>query len=110
MVKVAPRDLFNDANLLKCLGHLALKLGVQYGDERLTLPENYEIEQDPNSGDTYLVGCWLWSDAGEWRLRRPYNSREAWPLYAYGLDDQELSVFNDDGTLTPEFCAEFKVQ
>lgn len=109
MLKVSPRDLFNDANLLKCLGHLALKLGVQDGDPRMVLPKSCIIKQNEATGGTYLAGCWLWSDAGAWSHLRPYNSRDAWPLYVYGPDEQEISVFNEDGTLTPEFCKEFEV-
>lgn len=38
-------------------------------------------------------------------MRRPLNSREPWPLYVCGDDDEDIEVFDDAGNLTPAFIA-----
>lgn len=108
--RVIPRDLFNEANLLKCLGHLAIKLEAIRGPE-LIEPEPGEafvIEQDEDGA----IACWtvtLKVRDEPVLLSRPLNSRRAWPLYAthHGMRalDEPLEVFEQDGELTAEFRA-----
>jgi hypothetical protein len=111
--RVIPRDLFNEANLLKCYGQLYLKL------EELNIPgvllehsgEAFDVWQNPDDGSTTVVNIELMKGGdGDTRmigLYRPMNSREPWPLYAM-LDYEEVAVFNDDGSLTGEFITLLK--
>lgn len=103
-----PRDLFNEANLLKCYGQLWLGL------EKLSLPrvdmihirerDGYEIGQDASDGSIYVINVKL-SVRGRWvHLYRSLNSREPFPLYAQSMG-VEYEVFNPDGTLHAEFVA-----
>lgn len=98
--RVIPRDLFNEANLLKCYGKLWIEL------EKLNLEKlishvdndlNFDIVQDID-GDLTIDNVYLRNT----KLRRPLNSRDPWPLYAMH-DDIEYVVFCHDGTLTDEF-------
>jgi hypothetical protein len=110
--RVLPRDLFNEANLLKCLGALWIKIddripeGVSLdwlGDEG----EPFEIEQDRNSGALSVYNLRLTVKGRPVHLSRPLNSRNPWPLYVEPNGDDEwfdpVAVFTDDGDLTEEF-------
>ncbi len=107
--RVIPRDLFNEADLLKCYGRLAILL-----DE---LPKNaaimhhlggaFEPVQDQSDGSLTLYPSieFYIAHRGGCRLHRPLNSREPWPLYATLLDgkSEEIAVFSRIGDLTDEF-------
>lgn len=106
---VVPRDLFNEGNLLKCLGKLTLY--IQDGClPRLQLAESalasgFKIEQNEATGGifcrNYLLVGHLYNDRLPVFHERPLNSRDPWPLFLY-IEDQGFQVFNDDGTLTEE--------
>jgi hypothetical protein len=106
--RVIPRDLFNEANLLKCYGQLAL----YFNDYRYSSNpefkepdgnEGFIVMMDDNSGETWIDNLQLYIGGKLHRLYRPMNSREPWPLYVSQWDWEEPSaVFNDDGTLSPE--------
>ena len=54
-IRVIPRDLFNEANLLKCHGQLVIHLEGRLPNAGF--PEDvsrFEVEQDPNSGAIYI--------------------------------------------------------
>jgi len=107
----APRDLFNEANLLKCVGHVSLYLHDHPIDKVLFIhdrtDDGYEIGQDYSDGSIYITN-FRFSVRGRWyRLYRPLNSREPWPLWmAHPVDD--IEVFTEDGTLAADFIAFMK--
>lgn len=111
-----PRDLFNEAKLLKCLGQLLLL----YVDQHLAdgckfvhteTQSGFLIGQNPGDGS---IGCanlhmWYIEEVGDGKkirtyveLSTPLNSRDPYPLLfsAYG---DEGCVFDTDGKMTPEF-------
>lgn len=102
--RVIPRDLFNDANLLKCLGQLYLEL------ERLNIPgvelehwpdtRAFIIHQNEDDGSTYCRNVVLTVKNKHHYLTRPLNSRKSWPLYL-----NEIPIFDNEGCLTEEFKA-----
>jgi hypothetical protein len=113
--RVIPRDLFNEANLLKCYGHIYIELEKLPADSRAELVENFgqgepfKIEQDVNGclsiGNVALIvhgdRCWL---------SRPLNSRDAWPLWIEGTDsqgelDEPFEVFDSEGHFSPDMLA-----
>lgn len=107
--RVIPRDLFNEAKLLKCLGQLALLIHDGVGVPRgLTLKHDeeaetgFQIEQDDSTGALYCANIALYCGGRFIGLRAPYNSKDAFPLL-FILDDDEGAVFNDDGTFSEEF-------
>lgn len=112
--RVLPRDLFNEADLLKCLGRLHIALGepaaqghdATFDEEDLPF---FDIEQDPGSGAVYVanltfrvsgVAVWLW---------RPLNSRKEWPLWVGPLPTgpyfDDIEVFDAHSALTADFLA-----
>ena len=123
-----PRDLFNEAKLLKCLGQLSLVIhdgidsrkqptppGLQlihnrhFADDGLPV-RGFVIRQDQATGDIFAanVRCVAGStltNARELLLYTPVNSRAPYPLVAEIDDDDSdaLDVFNDDGSLSADF-------
>lgn len=100
--RVIPRDLFNEANLLKCLGRLVLLIEdneidwMQYHHDS----EPFHVVQDEASGSLSVTNLQFWTlDCGatkELYFDRPLNSRDPWPLYVqYG--DECYTVFDDEG-------------
>lgn len=110
-VRVIPRDLFNEANLLKCLGALWIKLDDRVPADVARMTEDVEgpflIEQDPSTGALECVNVQLALHGRPARLTRPLNSRAPWPLYLEPALDgawfDPVAVFTDDGDLTDEF-------
>lgn len=109
-LRVIPRDLFNEANLLKCYGRLWIVLDETAGHgarfETDAVP-SFEIEQDPSNGAIYVGNVRLSVYGTYCRLTRPLNSRRSWALYAEpeGDDAEPVDVFNEDGNLTADMLA-----
>lgn len=108
--RIIPRDLFNEAKLLKCLGQLALVIHDGVGvPSSLKLTHSWEeegfnIEQDSSSGALFCSNLELTCSRRIIELSQPYNNKDAYPLQ-FVLDDNGDRVFNDDGTLSDEFLA-----
>lgn len=99
--RVIPRDLFNEANLLKCYGMLYIEL-EKIGKEKILYggdtEDPFEVVQD-ESGFTYLRNVYIVG----LQFYRPLNSRSPWPLYAVDDGGEEMGVFNSEGNLSREF-------
>lgn len=107
--RVAPRDLFNEANFLKCLGQLAMAiidghLPHIYFDEDTYSQVGTPLMQNED-GDLCLVydlfkfKC----DDDAILIFRPLNSREPWPIYTINEDGERVSLFDADGKITDQF-------
>lgn len=107
--RVCPRDLFNEANLLKCLGQLYLKTedmpGVDWHEPQPG--EGFHVEQDGSDGSISSATTWMTISGENVHTYRPLNSRDPWPLYCDrigGIElDEEVAVFTDAGELSAEF-------
>lgn len=105
--RVLPRDLFNEASLLKCLGRLWILLdkttdhAAQFDTEDT---DDFAIQQDPNSGAIFAANVEFSVRGNRVALSRPLNSRQAWPLYAETEDDS-IAVFDEAGDLSTEMRA-----
>lgn len=106
MIRVLPRDAFNDANLLKCIGQLTLLiLDCDKSVEGLTYDydgEPFDIQQDEADGSTCVANIQFYANKKPIRIIRPCNSREQWPLVAWHGDD-EYYVFNSKGGVMPHW-------
>ena len=106
--RVIPRDLFNEANLLKCYGQLALLLhdypvpGVQLVHDGGSFEP---LQQDHDGSLTLWPSVRLEVRGSHVMLHRPLNDRDSWPLYATDHRDEEEAVFTDDGQFTAGFRA-----
>jgi hypothetical protein len=107
--RVIPRDLFNEASLLKCLGHLALQINDDHTPEGLELlhryPESgFPIEMDESDGSIFCSELTLKTPDGRTTaLWRSLNSRLSWPLRLLDAEENDIYVFDEDGYFTAEF-------
>ena len=107
--RVIPRDLFNEAKLLKCLGLLSLKLhdnlcniadrlNIDHQDEK----SGFIISQD-DCGSIFVSNLYLYDNNGtSIHLSCDLNSRVNYPL-TYEFKDHCDYVFDDDGNFTDAF-------
>jgi hypothetical protein len=102
--RVIPRDLFNEANLLKCFGQLYLNLEnagladlLEHDDDG----EAFDVDQNESSGGIYLRNVRLTVRGEECALERPLNSRRPYPLHLI-TEDEIIEVFADDGQFSAE--------
>jgi hypothetical protein len=121
-VRVIPRDLFNEGNLLTCLGKLAVKLEDTFSDPKLTFDYDSEswvqpgfiIEQDETDGSISAINVQLLVDDVPVVLYRPLNTRSSWPLWSawpqqsYWNGEDNIRVFTEDGELNDEFVRRIK--
>ena len=109
-IRVLPRDLFNEADLLKCMGRLWIELDRISGSRGRIVQEEvarFEVEQDDSDGSIHLANVTFEIDGVAHRLRRPLNARGSYPLIDAGPDDDfdPIRVFEDDGSLSADFLA-----
>lgn len=106
-IRVLPRDAFNEASLLKCIGKLWILTERMNKDGFMEedVP-SFIIKQSQDDGSISVSNLTFTIKGETVTLSRPLNSREAWPLYAE-LGDNYLSVFNNEGELDSDFLALF---
>lgn len=100
-LRVIPRDFFNEAKLLKCLGALQLHIldhvtsvQVEYDGEA------FNVVQNPNDGSISVANYYLYLKGHSIYLYCPLNSRDNWPLQMI-YRDEEYTVFDSTGKLYP---------
>lgn len=104
MQRVLPRDAFNDANLLKCIGKLTMLIEdglidwLQYEYDGGA----FDIRQDETSGATYVNNITFTTKSGQYvQHERPINSRDNWPLELI-IGDNTYYAFNEEGEFMPD--------
>lgn len=104
--RVIPRDLFNEANLLKCYGQLWLELERRGNEatELLNDGDAFDIVQD-SDGNLTITNIEFFINEEPMALHRPLNSKEPWPLYLTTEQDEIIAVFTDRGLFTQEMLA-----
>lgn len=105
--RVIPRDLFNEAKLLKCLGQLFLNLEGYNAFLSHISDEQFEIEQREWDGGIYCSNLEFFVRGKEVALFTPLNSRGSYPLI---FEDENTMgfVFNDDGSFSESFIEYLK--
>ena len=106
--RVLPRDLFNEAKLLKCLGQLCLL--IHEGKCSLKVLhdtkywEGFNVQQDPGEGGLFVVKLRFYTKRGDWEIGAAsvLNSQRPYPL-VFNSGGAEHPMFTDDGQLSPEY-------
>jgi hypothetical protein len=98
--RIIPRDLFNEAKLLKCLGRLALLVHDGLPLEIDYDPDGFAINQRSSDGGLYVENM-TFSAKFPLELYSAYNSKMNYPLLCQA--EEEIFVFDEDGNLTEEF-------
>lgn len=99
MLRILPRDAFNDANLLKCIGQLTMLIedGVITNLTYAYDGEPFNIRQNEADGSTYVANIAFYNATGDHiPVTRGLNSRNVWPLVA-GVGDAVFYVFYEKG-------------
>jgi CheY-like chemotaxis protein len=107
-MRVVPRDLFNEAKLLKCLGKIAIgildgKLGKYRLTEKHTRPEKGFIILQNEDGDIMCDNYRVFKGNEEIYLFTRLNSRAIWPLMTIDHHAEYIEVLDDNGKFTSEF-------
>ncbi len=102
--RVIPRDLFNEAKLLKCIGQLCLLIHDGLTPVKMSVEETGEAFEIGLLEDGFL--CILNLDISikdqVFTFKTTYNSKANYPLYLeYDYCDYE--VFDDKGKFTQTF-------
>ena len=110
--RVIPRALFNDANLLKCLGRLVIlsethPMKAEYQPVECcsdVYREGFNVNQNEYDGSTYCGNVTFYAEGPDITFYpfRPLNSKDEWPLYV-DIGEETISVFDTEGNLSKEF-------
>lgn len=105
--RVLPRDLFNEAKLLKCLGQLCMLIHDELCNLRVyhntKYYEGFNIQQDASDGGLFVQNLEFTTLSG-----MPVcvcvilNARSPYPML-FQLHGNEYLLFNDDGQLSAEY-------
>lgn len=102
--RVIPRDLFNEADLLKCLGKLYLMTEYRTTVRILNSGRAFDVVQDISDGSIHCSNICIVLNGCVFEHFRPLNSREPWPLRLRRADPdaEDFRAFDDQGNLSDE--------
>lgn len=106
-IRVVPRDLFNEADLLKMLGKLVIHImekptAVPWSYEHEEEHKGFRIEQDEGDGSISCVNLHFRIAGETVYLRRPLNTKNQWSLVAI-FRGEEYYIFDSKGNVVPNF-------
>lgn len=117
--RVIPRDLFNEAKLLKCLGQLCLAIEDSVHDKKVKYfhmdsveGNGFHIRQDQSDGSFFCSNL-VFEVEGyeEVHFFLQQNKDDPYPFFVSTIEDEETyRVFDDKGNLTPELAKMFGIQ
>jgi hypothetical protein len=103
--RVIPRDLFNEAKLLKCMGRLVLKIH----DNNVPVPMTFEHDGNPfkivqqECGSLRITNLKIFINDKPFIFHSTYNSKSNYCLHVVADDFGEPSVFDENGDWDEEF-------
>jgi hypothetical protein len=103
-LRVLPRDAFNEAKLLKCVGKLTLLIedrmlpGWAYDYDGAA----FDVKQDESDGSISVANIAFTKDGERVTVGTPLNSKRAWPMLASGAGYDYVFVFDDAGNFNPD--------
>lgn len=105
--RVLPRDLFNEAKLLKCIGQVMLlahdhNLPIEFNLVPDLGYNGFVIDQYESDGSLYVANHDFTINGDVYHICIPLNSRDNYPL-KISVGGEEFDVFNENGEFTSEF-------
>lgn len=106
--RVLPRDLFNEAKLLKCIGHLIIMIQenrepasckMSYSD--LLIPDRFDVALLPE-GSLVIQNLGIAVNRKPYIFKTTYNSKANFPLFVQHKD-ADYRVFDEEGKWDSEF-------
>lgn len=107
--RVIPRDLFNEAKLLKCLGRLSLLHHEGLLSDGVTIRHDndsfagFNITQNPTDGSLFVSNLTIAVNGDTYHHCTSLNDKSNYPLRLVSGDDREFYVFSEDGDVLPDF-------
>lgn len=100
--RVLPRDAFNEAKLLKCIGKLTLMI------EDAMLPawhyhydgDAFNIVQDESNGSISVTNITFWRNKKKVHIFTGLNAKDNWPVMMRD-GDSEYYIFGEKGDYLP---------
>ena len=102
--RVVPRDLFNEAKLLKCMGKLCLAILDNNAPINMTFVDHgmpFMIGLI-DEGSLTIKNLSIFIDHQLYLFKTTYNSKSNYPLFVQ-YDYCDYKVFNEDGDWDEEF-------
>jgi hypothetical protein len=102
--RVIPRDLFNEAKLLKCIGRLCLLIH----DGKTPIPITFDHDGGEfrismtNDGSLIITNIEFSINNQPYYFKTTYNSKSNYPLYME-YEDVDYLVFDESGEFDKEF-------
>ncbi len=98
--RVIPRDFFNEAKLLKCLGHFEICI-MDHPLPGLEFEVHFEggpfvVRQNQSDATLYCENYRVFLAGEELKLYTIYNSKDAYPLYGE-YKGQHFLIFDERG-------------
>lgn len=105
--RVIPRDLFNEAKLLKCLGRLVLLGDTLPGLQVRHNGEAFDIHQSQYDGSIHVRNVCVSIHGRDYAHYTPLNSREGFPLWLQPEDDDahDITALDEHGGASEELLA-----
>lgn len=108
--RVLPRDLFNEAKLLKCVGRLCLLIHDGMAPKGLKFHHDgsaFQVHQNKSNGALFIGNVQFTYKGQSLELECSYNSKEDYTLYLDTPEDSAF-VFDNTGGISDEFKALLK--
>lgn len=108
--RVIPRDFFNEAKLLKCMGMLSLKIldcqlpeGISIKIEESGEPFKIKLSEE---GNLFVSNYEVFINDRPVMVSTTYNSKSNYPFHCM-VDYCETPIFDESGEFTEEFIQTF---
>lgn len=111
--RVLPRDLFNEAKLLKCVGRLTLLIHDELTIYGFTFSHDgkpFIIGRNESDGSITVLNIMFYINRIELIFKTSLNAKDNYPFYCE-FESEDYLVFNEDGEYTQEFmelCSNLK--
>lgn len=111
--RVFPRDLFNEAKLLKCIGQVMLLAHNYNAPIKFKLVSDlgyngFVIEQYESDGSLYVANHDFTVNGDTYHIYTPYNSKDNYPL-KITAGDEDFDVLDMAGNFSEDFRRTFGV-
>lgn len=105
--RVCPRDLFNEAKLLKCMGRLCLYILDGITPVEMTNSDNgkgFKIGL-LDEGSLTITNLTIKIKGKPYLFKTTYNSKANYPLFLQTEDYEDILVFDDEGNFDADFIS-----
>lgn len=109
MIRVIPRDLFNEAKLLNNLGRIQILiedrmicLTSKMDIDDAVSPEGFGVDQDDSDASLFARNLRFYFEGEEIKMRTPYNSKAKYPILGV-YKGEDYYLLDDKGNWLPEW-------